>query len=246
MSVCLGTDRTGAIEFRMLTKDRIEDAMIVQQDSMRQECIAIGVGMFEDPGAPEEMQLVFREVIKDGCTVIAVDRSDHVVAVAFNKLYPLPQPNKTDPFAFFIENNIKHRSCRQLIEFIDEIESQVDVFEKYNASGAMELFYIGTDPKCQERGIGWQITQKSLEVARGLYSSTLKQVCVADEIVNEEVRPQIAFAVAASSFSQRIMKRLNFETLAEVRYEDYIRNGKKMSDRIGLMHKTARLTARKV
>lgn len=87
MSVCLGTGRTGAIEYRMLTKDKIEDALTVQQHSMRQECIAIGMGMYEDPGAPEEMQLVFREVIKDGCTVIAVDRSDRVVAVAFNKLH---------------------------------------------------------------------------------------------------------------------------------------------------------------
>jgi len=87
MLVCLGTDHTGAIEFRMLSKDRIEDALIVQQHSMRQECIAIGMGMYENLGAPEEMQLVFREVIKDGCTVIAVDRSDRVVAVAFNKLH---------------------------------------------------------------------------------------------------------------------------------------------------------------
>lgn len=87
MPVSLGTDRTGTIEFRILSKDRIENALTVQWQSMRQECIAIGVGMFEDPGAPEEMQLVFREVIKDGCTVIAVDRSDRVVAVAFNKLH---------------------------------------------------------------------------------------------------------------------------------------------------------------
>ncbi|XP_018392203.1 PREDICTED: uncharacterized protein LOC108771421 [Cyphomyrmex costatus] len=245
MSVCLGTDRSGAIEFRLLSKDRIEDALIVQQHSMRHECIAIGMGMYEDPGAAEEMQLVFREVIKDGCTVIAVDRSDRVVAVAFNKLHTSPQPEE-DAFAVFVESNIKHRSCRDLIEFIDGIESQVDIFEKYNARGATEIFYIGTDPKCQARGIGWQITEKSLEVARGLRTRKLKQICVADKIVNEHVRPEVAFAVAASTYSQRIMEKLNFETLNEVRYEDYVRGGKKMSDRIGNVHKTAKLTARKL
>lgn len=83
----LGTDRTGTIRFRLLSGDRLEDALAVQRQSMRHECIAIGVGMFEEPGAPEEMQLVFREVAKDGCTVIAVDPSDRVVAVAFNKLH---------------------------------------------------------------------------------------------------------------------------------------------------------------
>ncbi|KYM81359.1 hypothetical protein ALC53_08127, partial [Atta colombica] len=127
-----------------------------------------------------------------------------------------------------------------------QIESQVDVFEKYNAQGAMEIFYIGTDSKSQERGIGWQITEKSLEVARGLRTRKLKQICIADKIVNEHVRPEVVFAVAASMFSQRIMEKLNFETLAEIRYEDYVRGGKKMSDRIGNLHKTARLTARKL
>jgi len=134
----------------------------------------------------------------------------------------------------------------KLCYFRYQIESRVDIFQKYNAQGAMEIFYIGTDPNCQERGIGYQITEKSLEVARGLRDRKLKQICVADKIVNEHVRPEVAFAVAASTFSQRIMKKLNFETLAEVRYEDYVRGGKKMSDRIGHLHKTARLTARKL
>ncbi|KAL0133420.1 hypothetical protein PUN28_000866 [Cardiocondyla obscurior] len=246
MPVCLGTDRTGTIEFRILTEDRIEDALAVQQYSMRQECIAIGMGMYEEPGAPEEMQLIFREVIKDGCTVIAVDRSDRVIAVSFNKLHTPPQPEEIDPFAFFVENNIKHRSCRDLIEFIDDVESQVDIFQKYSARAAMEIFYIGTDPKCQERGIGREITEKSLEVARGLRARKLQQIRVADKIVNEHVRPEVAFAVAASTFSQRIMEKLGFETLAEVRYEDYVRADRKMSERIGNAHKTARLTARKL
>ncbi|XP_029157405.1 uncharacterized protein LOC114929871 [Nylanderia fulva] len=247
MPVCLGTDSTGAIEFRILSKDRIEDAMIVQDESMRQECIAIGMGMYEnDPGAAEEMQLVFREVIKDGCTVIAVDRSDRVVGVAFNKLHEPRKPGETDSFALFVENNIKHRSCRDLIEFLDDMESRVDIYEKYNARGAMEIFYIGTDPKCQAQGIGRQITEKSLEVARGLRTRRLKQICVADKIVNEHVRPEVAFCVAASIYSQRIMKILDFEILAEMRYEDYVRGGKKMSDRIGDLHKTVKFVARKL
>lgn len=126
------------------------------------------------------------------------------------------------------------------------MESRVDIFEKYNACGAMEIFYIGTDPECQTRGIGRQITEKSLEIAHGLRTRKLKQIRVADEIVNEHVRPEVAFAVAASVYSQRIMETLDFEILAEVRYEDYIRGGKKMSDRIGDLHRTAKFVARKL
>lgn len=127
-----------------------------------------------------------------------------------------------------------------------QVESRVDIFQKYNARGAMEIFYIGTDPECQARGIGRQITDKSLEVARGLRARKLKQICVADKIVNEYVRPEVAFAVAASIYSQRIMETLNFETLAELRYEDYIRGGKRMSDRIGDVHRTVKFVARKL
>jgi len=110
----------------------------------------------------------------------------------------------------------------------------------------MEIFYIGTHPRCQSRGIGLEITEKSLEVARGLNARTLKQICIAGEIVNEHVRPEVAFAVAASVYSQRIMEKLDFEILMETRYEDHVRDGKKMSERINQMHKTARLVARKL
>ncbi|EZA59576.1 hypothetical protein X777_00419 [Ooceraea biroi] len=226
MSVCLGTDRTGAIEFKILTKDKIEDALAVQSETMHQECIAIGMGMYEDPGAPEEMQSAFREVIKDGCTV------------------PL-KPGEVDPFALFVENNIKHRSCRDLLNFLDYVES-VDIFQKYNVKGVMEIFYIGTHPQYQGHGIGREITEKSLEVARGLRDGKLKQICIADKIVNEHVRPEIVFCVAASMYSQRIMEKLNFEILNELRYEEYVRGGKKMSDRIGHMHKTIRYVAHKL
>lgn len=126
------------------------------------------------------------------------------------------------------------------------MESSVDIFQKYNARGAMEIFYIGTDPRFQDRGIGLQITDMSLKLARGLRARKLKQICIGNEIVNEYVRPEVVFAAAASTFSQRIMEKLNFEALYEVRYEDYIRGGKKMSDRIGPSNQIVKLVARKL
>lgn len=110
----------------------------------------------------------------------------------------------------------------------------------------MEIFYIGTVSRCQGRGIGLEITRKSLEVARGLHDGTLRQIRVADKIVNEHVRPEVAFAVAASTYSQRIMKKLDFEFLAEAQYEDYVRGSKRMSDRIGNVQKTVKFVARRL
>lgn len=77
-----------AIEYRILTKERLEDALRVQASTMVNENIAIGVRMFEEVGAAEEMQLVFREVVKDGISIIAVDTgTGEVVGVCFNKMH---------------------------------------------------------------------------------------------------------------------------------------------------------------
>lgn len=78
----------GELEYKLLTKDKIQEALMVQAETMKQECLAIGLGMFEEPGAPEEMQLVFKEIMKDGVTIIAVDKAtDQLAAVAFNKIH---------------------------------------------------------------------------------------------------------------------------------------------------------------
>jgi len=127
-----------------------------------------------------------------------------------------------------------------------QVESPVDIFQRYNAKGVMEIFYIGTDPKYQGHGIGREITQKSLEVARGLRDGELMRIRVADEVINEHVQPEAVFAVAASTYSQRIMENLDFEILNELRYEDCVWGGNRMSDRIDRMHRTVRYVARKL
>ena len=83
-----GSGPNGPIEYMILPEDKIEEALKVQQESMRQENVALGVGIYEEDGAAEAMIIIFKEVIKDGCTIIAVDvESGKVVAVAFNKLH---------------------------------------------------------------------------------------------------------------------------------------------------------------
>lgn len=79
---------SGTVEFRLLTEDKIESALQVQQRSMRHENVALGVGIYEENDAAESLKIIFREVIKDDCTIVAVDKNtDQVVAVSFNKLH---------------------------------------------------------------------------------------------------------------------------------------------------------------
>lgn len=110
----------------------------------------------------------------------------------------------------------------------------------------MELFYLGTNPRYQGHGIGSQMMQKCIEFGRGLLNGTMKRISINGGIVNEHVLPEVIFGVFASNYSQRIAERMGLETLHEIRYEDYYFDGKKLSERIGDTHRTAKLQALKL
>lgn len=244
MSQILSTDRTGQIEFRLLTEERIEDALSVFMETMRSECIAIGVGMFEETGAPEQMQSLFRQVIKDGLTVIGVDRNNgRIAAVSFNKIQVRPRASEKDPLSVFIEENLVNEQCLELVRFLDHVESRVDLFERYRTDSAVEIFYVGTNPKYQGRGIGSEIIRASVDLCRGLRTGRFQKQAPSGELTNPEIVPGLVFGVFASEYSQRIVARLGFECIATVRYENYVCRGKRMSERIGTIHETAKLAA---
>ncbi|XP_043523453.1 uncharacterized protein LOC122535735 [Frieseomelitta varia] len=240
-------DSDDELVYKLLTRDKVEDALALQAQTMKQENLAIGLGMFEDDGAPEEMNLIFKEIIKDGTTLIAVDKkTNELAAVAFNKLHAKPKEGAKDELETFIEENLRHRTCRELIKFLDDVQSKVDVFERYNVNGAMELFYLGTNPRYQGRGIGRQIVEKCIEFGRGLLNGTIKRTSIDGSILEQHVLPEIIYCVVASNYSQRIVDKLGFQVLHEARYDDYSFGGKKMSERIGDVHRTAKLQVLKL
>ena len=235
------------LNYKLLTRDKVEGALAIQAQTMKQENLAIGLGMFEEDGAPEEMLLVFKEVIKDGTTLIAVDKkTNELAAVAFNKLHARPKEGVKDELEVFIEENLRHQTCRQLIKLLDDTQCSVDIFERNNANGALELFYLGTNPRYQGRGIGRQMVEKCIEFGRGLLNGTMKRTSIDGDVLEQHVLPEIIFGVFASNYSQRIADKLGFEVLHEFRYEDYSFAGRKMSERIGDVHRTARLQVLKL
>ena len=243
----LNTPELEALEYKLLTRDKVQEALAVQAETMKQECLALGLGMFEEKGAPEEMLLLFKEIMKDGATIIAVGKeTDQLAAVAFNKIHARPREGEVDQLEGFIEENLRRRSCRELVKFLGDVETSVDLFEKYSANGALELFYLGTNPRYQGRGIGCQMVNKCVEFGRGLLNGTMKRSSIGEAMPNENVLPEIVFGVFASNYSQRIAEKLGFEIVHEVQYENYTFGGRKLSERIGGTHKTARLQVLKL
>ncbi|KAL2726712.1 hypothetical protein V1478_006990 [Vespula squamosa] len=234
--------RENGIDYVLLTNNKLEDALRIQASTMANENIAIGLDMFEESGAPEEMQLIFREVVKDGVSIIALNSDTNEMAGI-----PLKDGEK-DALESFVEKNIKHRSCIELINFLNNVESKVNIFEKYNVDAMLEMFYLGTDTKYRGRGIGKVLTECTLKLGKMLQNGEIKKVSmVADEsIVLESAIPKVAIAVYTSNYSIRIGETLNGEFLANVFYEDFIIKGKKMSERINSDHKRVALVAFKL
>ncbi|KAI4480566.1 hypothetical protein M0804_010119 [Polistes exclamans] len=253
--------RESGIDYVLLTKDRLEDALRIQANTMVHENIAIGLGMFEEPGAPEEMQLIFKEVVKDGISIIALDSDTKEMAgVVFNKMHarnldeiirffylkiPLKEGDE-DALGRYVNKNIKHRSCIELIRFLNNFESKVNIFEKYDTDAILEMFYIATDTKYRRRGIGLGLTKSSFALGKMLQKGEIKKVSMGGQIVLENAIPNIAIAIYSSNYSIRIGEKLGGECLAELLYEDYTFNGKKMSERIDSNHKRVTLIAFKL
>lgn len=76
------------VEYIVLPEERIEEAIDVQWDSMHGENVCMSVGVFDSSSTAEAMRKLFREIIKDNYSVVAVDtRTDKIISVAMNKIH---------------------------------------------------------------------------------------------------------------------------------------------------------------
>ncbi|XP_015188938.1 PREDICTED: uncharacterized protein LOC107073047 [Polistes dominula] len=235
------------IDYVLLTKDKLDDALRIQASTMVHENIAIGMGMFEEPGAPEEMQLIFKEVVKDGISIIALEsETKEMTGVIFNKMHIPLKEGEEDELGKFVNQNIKHSSCIELTRFLNNFESTVNLFEKYETDAILEMFYIAVDTKYRKRGIGLGLTKSSLTLGKMLQKGEIQKISMGGDIVLKNAMPNVAIAVYSSNYSIRIGEKLGGEFLAELLYEDYTVNGKKMSERIDSNHKRVILVAFKL
>ncbi|XP_076756530.1 uncharacterized protein LOC143426781 [Xylocopa sonorina] len=233
------------LEYKLITKEYVEDALRIVAMNMCNNIVWLGVGVCEEDGAVEELFVAYRETLKHGATLIAIEKeTNKLVAVAFNRIQARPVVRNKDNLQ--ISNSLKHRTCQNIVNFLNDVTSKVDVFERYNVNGAMRLFFLVTHPEYQGRGIAVRLSQKCIEFARGLLNGTMKRISIDGPIVNQDVLPEIFYAVFATNYSQKVANKLGFETLFVARYEDYTFDGKKMSERIGDEHKTAALQALKI
>ncbi|KAL7286405.1 uncharacterized protein LOC106655237 [Trichogramma pretiosum] len=229
---------TSFIVYKILTPEHVKEATHLQIESSFQECLTIGFGIADIPGGTdaEGFEALLRSIVLDGFSIGAFDsKSGQLVGVCFNKMHNKVERDNPAPLEESVEENMKHPATLDLMSFIFKIEGSVDLYELYNVSQALEIFYIGVDSRYRRYGIARNLIRASLEQARK----------IARELRVTE--PDIAYAVFTSNYSQALAEKFEFEWLSGIRYDQYkCYDGKLMSDRIGPVHQTARLGARRL
>lgn len=154
----------------------------------------------------------------------SIHKSIRVKYTSLTSLFTRLTPHKLS----IITPPLSHDPLRQ-------IESSVDLYEQFGCSHALEVFYIGVDSRYRRYGIAQKLMHTSLEMAR--------------QIARERglPEPEIAYAVFTSNYSQALAEKFGFEWLYGVKYDDYeCYDGKMLADRIGGVHQSAKLAARRL
>lgn len=78
--------------------------------------------------------------------------------------------------------------------------------------------------------------------------STIKMAqAIAREGQQTQQAPEIVYGVYTSNYSQALARKFGFHWLSTIRYDEYVCwDGVKMSERLGNVHQTAALAARRL
>lgn len=83
-----GSLEDGTIEFESLTAETLEGALtVIREAFFTDESVSVAVDLLSETGAPEELEELCRDAMRDGVSVVAIDvTTGEVVAASFNKI----------------------------------------------------------------------------------------------------------------------------------------------------------------
>ncbi|KAI4502002.1 hypothetical protein M0802_002684 [Mischocyttarus mexicanus] len=246
-----GSTEDGAIEFESMTDETLSSALNIMKTSFfTRENVSKAVGVVSEPGAVDELIELCLDAAKDGVSVVAIEvESGEVIGALFNKIQVAGNPTEQTPFQRFSET-CKYKSSKALVDFMVEIDSRINLFNHYNVKCILELMFLSVLPTFCNRRIGELLISSSLEIARTLKHGDSAKIPVSikgdNSIFNYEAIPTLASAIFTSSYSKKIGKKLGFEMLVDLCYDDFEFDGKKYSEILGKDQKDCVLAAKRV
>lgn len=130
------------------------------------------------------------------------------------------------------------------MQFMIDVDSKCNLFEKYNTKCLFELMFLGVLQEFGRKGIGYNLCRYSMQLANEL--RTGRSLGMLRNERDKKKRPQAVSVIFASNYSQRIGQLLKMDQLVTVRYEDIVHDGKTYAQRIGPVHQSSILMAKKL
>lgn len=127
------------------------------------------------------------------------------------------------------------------MKYMIDVDKEVDLYKDFNTDCLLEIMFLGTLPEFKGRSIGRILCEYSIQLANELRFG--KNVGILSEKC-QNMRPTIVSAIFTSPISQKIGKKLDFQSMATVYYTDYSYNGKTFAERLGENNPTAVLAAK--
>lgn len=192
-----------------------------------------------------DLSLLSFETAKDGISLLARDKATgEIVGFSFNKIQCLRE-NNDEPcyFEYFRDNRCLSMSSKALMNYMIEMDSKVNVFEKYKIDCLVELMFIGVIPRYEKRGIGTKLCEVAVMIASGLKEGKYTEFLY--EHIKDK-RPQLITALWTSRFSQKVGKNLNFTPLHEESYEYFTYEGQTFASKIGSAHPSSTLAIKTI
>lgn len=234
-----GTLCNDEIEIRSLTEDKLEQSLDVLDGSFflhESVCNATEINLPENIEARRELRELCRITAEDGVSIIALEKSTgKPIAVAFNKIQFIPDNGDDVFFIKFRNENTSSPHAQSLMDFMIAVDSEYDVFEKFNLNCTCELMFLATLPEWERKGIGKALTKYTIDLTR-----ELRQGKGVDEIHPslKSKRPEAVTALFTSMFSQKVGKAEGFQVVNTVPYTKFSFKGKTYDQRINPLHKT--------
>ncbi|KAM7362953.1 uncharacterized protein ACRADG_000047 isoform 2-T2 [Cochliomyia hominivorax] len=226
------------IEIRSLTKDKLEEALLILDLSFflhEPVCNATEINLPENALARQELKELCRQTAEDGVSLVALEKSNgKPVAVLFNKLLFLPSPGEKDFYTKFREENTHSPQAQALMDFMLYVEELHDVFEKFHLNCIYEMLFMSTSPEWGRQGIGKTLQQYAIQMTQEL------KLGLGLENINpllRSKRPQAITGIFSSKYSQKFGHAEGFQVVNTMPYTAFSFKGKTYAERIDPVHK---------
>jgi hypothetical protein len=219
------------LEYRQLTSDYVEEALrIMEKIFLREENVCQAYGITKTPQNVAEQQKLMRDIVKDGASIVVIDKSNNkVVGASLNKIHVT-----TNQIQFSLDQLIlfqvrpapgEKTYHGKFADMSNESSSRSNAeFDDYTVSTFFELCQIDcllelTMAEYRKDTNGTLIYQTVIDLGRGLAIGVKTKQPVDGQELGLEPVPEIITGVCTTEKAWVKGKHLGFKLVVEVGFD---------------------------